>query len=197
VDFRRNGGIVVALPSPKDNLTLDTETVVLPLKTLDRQNWKSEALASIPTGGDFLVTVLEDGTLRAHGVDSVMGSEGPALFASGDHSVLLGTEMNWQAVAGNGTIVVALKTDGSLWKWSFQENPLIKSDAASASRLGTQSDWIAITAAGSSVFALAGDGSLWLFQFDLPHPASDLPFPPLLSVSRRPQKVGNIFGEIR
>jgi hypothetical protein len=68
---------------------------------------------------------------------------------------------------------------------------LTKPETASASRLGTHSDWIAITAAGNGVIALARDGSLWQFQSDPPQGPRSFS---LLAASRRPQKLGNIFG---
>jgi ABC-type Na+ efflux pump permease subunit len=188
--LRKNDGRVWVFPSVSNSdgsLTLDAETLVERAKSLDQHKWVSVTLGSLPPSS-LLVTVLEDGTLRATGM--VMRDYRSQLVF-GENSLRLGTESNWRAVAGGGTMVVALKTDGSLWKWTFADDPLTKPETASASRLGTHSDWIAITAAGNGVIALARDGSLWQFQSDPPQGPRSFS---LLAASRRPQKLGNIFG---
>jgi hypothetical protein len=109
--------------------------------------------------------------------------------------VQLGKESNWLAVSGNGGIVLTLKADGSMWKWSFPDDPVTKPDTASAVLLSRHSDWIAMTSALGGVVNLATDGSLWFWQFEpLGYSPWGSSFPPLLAVSRRPQKIGNIFG---
>jgi hypothetical protein len=209
VYFRKNDGRVWSFlwpspnPSPgtimhlnsndliaQDTISLDPETSIDRERYMDRDAWRSLAWGNAPGKSSFRVGVFEDGTLRAQTLWP-QTRNGRLQPSPGEEHVRLGKDANWQAVAGNGKMVLALKTDGSLWKWTFPEDPLTRPETASVSRLGTHSDWIAITAAGTGVVALARDGSLWQFQSD-PPPGSQ--YLSLLSASRRPQKLGNIFG---
>ena len=109
----------------------------------------------------------------------------------------LGGETNWVAVAGSGWKMVTLKRDGSLWLWDFHPYPfrsevyeqtLFRMQTVTPVRLGTHSDWIAISNLMDGVVALAADGSLWLWQ---PNPDTGR----LLSASRKPTPLGNIFSQ--
>jgi hypothetical protein len=45
------------------------------------------------------------------------------------------------------------------------------------------------------VATLAADGNLWFWRWDPSyHSWSELPMPPLLGASRRPQLIGNVLG---
>jgi ABC-type transport system involved in multi-copper enzyme maturation permease subunit len=173
----------------EDIIILDSEIWIGRDRYLDRNPWRSLAWGlsrRFSRSGPevFRVGVFEDGTFRLAAPE-----QPPFLLAK--HIYQLGSESNWWAVAGNDEMVVALKRDGSLWKWTFPENPLTQPETASASRLGSHSDWVAITATGDGIVALARDGSLWQFQSESPVSA----LPSLLAASRRPQKLGNIFGD--
>ena len=137
-------------------------------------------------GQNLQVGIFKDGTFRMIASWRHTGFE---------HSeVQLGSESNWQAVAGNGPGIVTLRADGTLWKWTFTDDPETKSQAAHATRLSRQSDWLAITTAMGGVVALAADGSLWFWQL-VPnrYGSSEYSLGPLLAASRRPQLIGNIF----
>ena len=99
-------------------------------------------------------------------------------------------ETDWLAVAGNGEWVITLKADGSLWRWNFTDGLR----HATATRLGAHSDWLAIAEILGGVVSLAADGSLWYWQYEPQNfHAEELIFSPLFGVSRKPQKLGNIF----
>ena len=89
---------------------------------------------------------------------------------------------------------MTLKADGSLWKWNFPDDPITEPESAAAVRLSEHSDWMAIAGEFGCVTSLAADGSLWFWQFDSRYfSPSDFGIPPLLCVSRKPQKIGNVF----
>jgi ABC-type transport system involved in multi-copper enzyme maturation permease subunit len=107
----------------------------------------------------------------------------------------LGEETNWIAVASGYQNLITLKRDGSLWLWNFESDPFHSFNTELALRqmqntvpvrLGTHSDWIAIGHLLNGVVALAADGSLWLWR---PERFTGR----LLSASRKPTPLGNIF----
>ncbi len=151
---------------------------------------------------DFMVGVREDGTFRLTG--AWQPSPHKATWTIAEQNFQLGKETNWIAVAGNGETVVTLKNDGSLWTWTFSDDPKTNPNAASCVRLGTHSDWIAVTVVMmGEIVSLAADGSLWSWQFEtwdyhgrsFNSPMGELR--PLLGVSRKPKKVASIFDEAK
>jgi hypothetical protein len=93
--------------------------------------------------------------------------------------------------------VVALKTDGSLWRWDFSLQRRSDPAAAKPVRLSSHNDWVAITGDWTGLVSLAADGSLWHWQFE-PRSLQLAGFtvPPLLAASRRPQRLGSIFDAV-
>jgi hypothetical protein len=127
-----------------------------------------------------------------------------------------GTASNWLAVAGRGEKVVTLKDDGSLWGWNLYHDSRRGVDTQRDERemlavkpvpLGTHADWVAITEAPGGIVSLAADGSLWYWPLESAERfSSDFGngifwdndhqnyFSPFLDISRKPQKLANIFG---
>jgi hypothetical protein len=101
----------------------------------------------------------------------------------------VGKENDWRAVATSYHMTVALKADGSLWQWNFQNRPAAKLVNTPPTRLGIHNDWVAITGKSGSVIALAADGSLWLWP-DRQYYDNGY----LLKLPKQPQFLGNIFG---
>jgi hypothetical protein len=99
----------------------------------------------------------------------------------------LGKNMKWKALGLNywEDAIIALRSDGTLWKWS----PLWQLDYAPekirATQLGNHSDWIALPDSWMGI-ALAADGSLWSWEM------RDNIF---LAPSRKPTYLGNIFAK--
>jgi ABC-type transport system involved in multi-copper enzyme maturation permease subunit len=126
------------------------------------------------------VGVQEDGTLR--------------LRASAD--IRLDGGSNWLMVVAHRDCesLVTLKADGTLWEWDLPgrwADPI----TARTTRLGRHSDWVALCSYRHGLATLAADGSLWFWPSDPQYYAPpDLPLPPLLGPSRRPQPIGNILG---
>ena len=102
----------------------------------------------------------------------------------------VGKENDWWAVAVSYHMMIALKTDGSLWQWNFQNRPAAKSINTPPTRLGIHDDWVAITGRWGCVIALAADGSLWLWP-----DKQYYDYGALLELPKQPQFLGNIFGK--
>jgi alpha-tubulin suppressor-like RCC1 family protein len=117
--------------------------------------------------------------------------------------VQVGRETNWEATARSFQHLVALKSDGSLWKWDLYRGIPSKGRAwdsirqsaraianAAPTRLGIKNDWVAVAKHEEGVIPLAADGSLWYWP--------DKEFigepTPLLRPPRKPQLLANIFG---
>ena len=93
--------------------------------------------------------------------------------------------------------MLALKTDGSIWKWRIdnQEGAEFVRLSEPPVRLGTHHDWVALGCWGYENVALAADGTLWNW------PATDWPAryyrgmepAPWLAPSRRPAIIENIL----
>ncbi len=118
--------------------------------------------------------------------------------------VQLGQATDWAAVAGDSLRLVALKKDGSLWKWEVTASwhDLFESELKSFSevskgpvQLSAHRDWVAVSSQWEGVLSLSADGSLWYWwNRAIPPGASDTG-QPLLAHSRRPQKILEIFAQ--
>ena len=108
----------------------------------------------------------------------------------------VGKDNDWRAVAVNCGMMMALKSDGSLWQWHFSilwnmsQEQLILSVQAPPTRLGIHNDWVAITSDWEDVIALAADGSLWLWPDRQEYERYTW-----LKLPKQPQFLGNVFGK--
>jgi hypothetical protein len=107
----------------------------------------------------------------------------------------VGKENGWRAVAVNWRMMVALKSDGSLWQWNFQNRPAAKCVNTPPTRLGIHDDWIAITGRYGIVIALAADGSLWLWPDKTSNNYDDYGYEMLIKLPKQPELLGNVFGK--
>jgi hypothetical protein len=165
---------------PKSSqIELEPGTLIERMSAFDNFHWRSMAW-----GAFCLMGLREDGTLWV----SRRRLGGTGTF-DGDYTGLaqVGAETNWVSLAGNLKALVALKADGSLWKWPINlhyRDPLGPA-ARPPVRLSRHSDWLA---AGDSVVSLAADGSLWFWWGPEWYDSQ-----PLLAPSRRPDKIATVL----
>ena len=110
---------------------------------------------------------------------------------SGTGFLQVGKETNWVAVAITWNTMVALKSDGTLWKWNLPRNSKVTAEIAQAqpTRLGIHSDWVGLTRTWDGAVSLAADGSLWFW------PQAGYDEAALLKAPKQPQFLGNVFGK--
>ena len=196
-------------------LELEPGFILQSVKHLDRERFRS--VAQISHGLQYKVGVREDGTFRIWADMRLQFKKHYGNYVWFPTDLQIGNETNWLAVAGEGEKIVALKNDGSLWLWNFHRpqreewiaGPWTREyverqiQNTRPVRLGTHADWIAIAGDWGSVTALAADGSLWFWPLersdyyyndDANNNGSHLK--PLLDMSRKPQRLGNVFGKI-
>jgi alpha-tubulin suppressor-like RCC1 family protein len=73
---------------------------------------------------------------------------------------------NWVALAAGYTDAIGIKTDGSLWGWSFALAGHIYRFGPCTippAQLAPGTNWAAVAAAAGHALALRGDGTLWAF----------------------------------
>jgi hypothetical protein len=99
----------------------------------------------------------------------------------------LGKGMQWKAANFIywEDAIIALRSDGTLWKWSPLWQPDFDPSKIHATQLGNHSDWIALPDSWMGI-ALAADGGLWSWG---------MPDCIWLAPSRKPVHLGNVFGK--
>ncbi len=84
----------------------------------------------------------------------------------------IGSETNWLAIdsgwdANPNGFTVALKRDGRLWSWGYNDGYLLgdgtTASRASPGRIGTANDWATISVGLVHVVAVKRDGTLWVW----------------------------------
>ncbi|HEV2695505.1 MAG TPA: ABC transporter permease [Verrucomicrobiae bacterium] len=108
----------------------------------------------------------------------------------GTGALQIGKDADWQAVTVAWGMMVALKSDGTLWEWHYPEATALEVAHMAPKRLGIHSDWVAISSVRDSILALAADGSLWFWP-DKEYPGATT----LLQFPKQPQFLGNVLSK--
>ena len=137
--------------------------------------------------------IRKDGTLWISG--NVQRRASNSNYTYGEFGTFqIGKETNWISASRGWGMLVALKSDGTLWQWHWNlQTLLVVGDvpAAQPTRLGIHNDWVAIAGVEGGVMSLAADGSLWFWP-ERQNYAYRLP---LLKLPKQPQFLGNVFGK--
>jgi ABC-type transport system involved in multi-copper enzyme maturation permease subunit len=138
--------------------------------------------------GDLGAFIRKEGTLWLFGELHWHGPQLPEF-----EILKSGTETNWASVAVTWGWMVALKSDGTLWKWDWQHHSFAFDFTAPPTRLGIHNDWVAITITEGGVVSLAADGSLWFWPDRRNYEYQYRPL--LLKLPKQPEFLGNVFGK--
>ena len=123
--------------------------------------------------GSATLAVKSDGTLWAWGMNNCgqlgLGTSDASPTEANPTPTQVGDASDWAAVACGSYHSLALKTDGTLWAWGWNDPGEIGlGDSKSPSvptQVGTANDWAAVAGGGTAVsgysLAIKKDGSLW------------------------------------
>jgi ABC-type transport system involved in multi-copper enzyme maturation permease subunit len=110
--------------------------------------------------------------------------------------VPVGTGTNWLAVAFGGGAMVALKSDGTLWKWAVPRNDRNVANQnfenviqQKPSRMGIHNDWVGLGSTWGGVISLAADCSLWVW------PSGQYYETALVRPQKQPKFLGNVLSK--
>jgi hypothetical protein len=200
--FQKTDGRVWTFPmqpldfADPELIQIDAKTVLARTPYLDGQKSAASTWVSGSPGRTFHLGVGENGSLRVIAYWGLVSKAGGRQHGYGfiPANIPLGEETSWAALANNRDVVVALKTDGSLWKLDFSADPITKPEGFTATPLSRHKDWVALAGGMDGMIGLAADGSLWFWAMGgRGHYPSGFTPQPLLRASRRPQLVANLF----
>jgi hypothetical protein len=162
---------------------------------LDGTEWRS-ITEWAPNWFPIHTGIRTDGTLWLWDAGSPNGSIPPNAIPRTISRV--GRDADWSSIAGDARTLAGLKKDGTLWLWTSEPRrfPLVPEWQMPKDpvRLGTHHDWLALCNGGPEMggfISLAADGSLWAWRN--PDPSAQR-YGGLTAPSRKPVKLGNIFG---
>jgi alpha-tubulin suppressor-like RCC1 family protein len=127
--------------------------------------------SQVAGGWEHTVALKNDGSLWAWGRHS-FGQVGLAnitnFYGTPTH---IGTKGNWTQVCAYNFGSLALRKDGSLWAWGYNNYGQL-GDGTTNSRsiptmIGTERDWKTIAAGGFASYALKSNGTLWCWGHGL------------------------------
>jgi alpha-tubulin suppressor-like RCC1 family protein len=126
-------------------------------------NWKQVA-----AGYDHTAAIKTDGTLWlwGHNLFGTLGDNTTAAKSSPVQTVSAGT--NWKQVAGGGRHTAAIKTDGTLWLWGWNQygqlaDNSIQHRSSPIQTVSGGTNWKLVAAGRDHTAAIKTDGTLWLW----------------------------------
>ena len=100
-----------------------------------------------------------------HGDATITVNSETATTTERHSPVQIGTDTNWLSGSIGGRHTLALKTDGTLWAWGYNDygqlGNVASDDRLSPVRIGTNTTWIAISAGEGHNLAIRSNGTLW------------------------------------
>jgi len=133
----------------------------VPSKVGTSNDWKT-----VTAGMGHTVALKTDGSLWAWGYGN-LGQIGNGINTVKPYNAIqqIGSSKDWQAIAAGAHYTVALKTDGTLWAWGYNEFGQLgdgtTADKSIPTQIGIADDWHTIATNNNHTIALKKDGSLW------------------------------------
>ncbi len=119
-------------------------------------------------GFSHTVGVQEDGSLWSWGSNQVGQLGVPSTTTVSAVPIQVGTATDWVDIACGHAHTVALKEDGTLWSWGYNNQGQLGQGTSGTgynvftpTQVGSSSDWYKIYAGGRNTFAIKADGTLW------------------------------------
>lgn len=131
-----------------------------PVKSILGSNWKM--LLPLTEG---VLGIKNDGTLWAYGKQN--NGELGTNNINTDIPIQVGKDTNWLNLYSgtNGTNVIGLKSDGSLWAWGFNSNGSLGlghyNTVYIPQQIGNSKNWSFVYRNGSNTYCIKNDSTLW------------------------------------
>ncbi len=148
------------LRSATTRIEIDSGRVIERAPYIAKENWLGLVWVIARRGPPFQVGVHSDGTFRVNAAWEISSTAHPQRELA-RQDFRFGNDSDWTGIAGDESSVVTLKSDGSLWRWRFPDDPHEPLTGATASRLGSHSDWVAVAESVGGILSLAADGGLY------------------------------------
>jgi alpha-tubulin suppressor-like RCC1 family protein len=164
-----------AISTVADNDAIDIDFILLS----EKENEKRLVMAadgpftikSVSANNGFTVAVKTNGSLWAWGWNQFgQLGDGTTTSTITDRRTpaRIGAGNDWEAVATGNGFTVALKTDGSLWAWGWNQFGQLGNNKGGEDemettpiQIGYDTDWLAVSAGDRHTVAIKSDGSLW------------------------------------
>ncbi|MCL2679953.1 MAG: hypothetical protein FWF11_00525, partial [Coriobacteriia bacterium] len=125
-------------------------------------NW-----TQVSAGNNYSLAIRSDGTLWAWG-NNAMGRTGLGTDTGIQTTpAQVGTATNWTAVSAGWEHSLAIRSDGTLWSWGWNNNGrtglgTVAGNQLTPAQVGTATDWLLADAAnGSYSLGMRTDGTFW------------------------------------
>ena len=120
---------------------------------------------AISAGYKHTLALKTDGSLWAWG-NNDLGLLGVGMnTSSSDIPIRVGTDTDWATISAGINHTAALKTDGSIWTWGYNDSGELGDGTYTLreipSRVGKDTNWAMVSAGDSYTIALKTNGSLW------------------------------------
>lgn len=129
-------------------------------------NWKQAS-----PGGSFTIAIKTDGTLWGWGLSNngQLGNESSVSRSSPVQTVSGGT--NWKQVSAGLLMTSAIKTDGTLWVWGFDQtgglgDNTIMTKSSPIQTVSGGTNWKQVSTGSNLVGAVKTDGTLWVWGYN-------------------------------
>lgn len=143
-------------------LGTSTGNQLIPNQVGTATTWKS-----VGAGYNSSYAIRQDGTLWAWGYNQY-GELGLGAAAVGTNQLTpaqVGTATTWASVDGGYSHTLAVKTDGTLWAWGYNNTGQLGLGSTASqpapTQVGTATTWKSVSAGGYHSTALRFDNSLW------------------------------------
>jgi alpha-tubulin suppressor-like RCC1 family protein/flagellar hook assembly protein FlgD len=129
--------------------------------------------AQIAAGGNHNVYLKTDGILGAWG-NNYYGQLGDGTSGSATNKtapVRVGTDTTWVGITAGGSHSVAIKSNGTLWGWGYNNYGQVGTGSAttqynSPTQIGTDTAWLWVDGGGYHTAAIKTDGTLWAWGYN-------------------------------
>lgn len=82
----------------------------------------------------------------------------------------VGTDSNWVTASAGENFSAAIKADGTLWTWGYNNRGQLGSGNTENSsvplKVGTANNWVSVSAGSRHILAIKADGTLWAWGYN-------------------------------